>query len=120
MTEHTPGPWATNIRPSYSPQVIAKRGSTFKQCIGIADCFDERDMMNAIQEDRIHSREEADANAQLIAAAPDLLRALKAMVNHFGVLEDNELVHKTARSATKKAKAAIAKAQPPTKPSKSR
>ena len=51
------------------------------------------------------------ADAYLAAASPEMYKALKAMVDHFGPLEDNHLVHKTARLATKKAKAAIAKAE---------
>lgn len=50
-------------------------------------------------------------NAALIAAAPDLLEALVAMHEHFGVLEDNMFLNEDAVAASKAARAAIAKAR---------
>jgi hypothetical protein len=62
------------------------------------------------------SKEEALANARLIAAAPELVAALKAMVKHFGVLEYNEMVHPVAQAASKQARAALAKVSPQDSP----
>jgi hypothetical protein len=52
----------------------------------------------------------SEANARLIAAAPDLLEALKAFAEHFGPLEDNEMIHPNARRCFGLTRAAIAKA----------
>ncbi len=52
----------------------------------------------------------SEADMQLIAAAPDLLEALIAMYHHFGVLEDNPMLNQEAIAASKKARAAIARA----------
>ena len=54
---------------------------------------------------------DSSANARLIAASPDMLAALEGMVNHFGVIEDNEMLHPVAVSASKAVRAAIAKAK---------
>lgn len=59
MSKHTPGPWTI----SYC-QIMGKP-SGIEEPIGIAD-VKNRDM---------------DANARLIAAAPDLLEAAKAIMN---------------------------------------
>ena len=56
MSKHTPGPWVTN-----GTAVNASRIRITQQWLGVL------------------SKEELDANANLIAAAPDLLEALKAV-----------------------------------------
>lgn len=55
--QHTPGPWKTNGDP-YVSTGDGKHSIAFTDCRGISDA-------------------EAKANARLIAAAPDLLEALK-------------------------------------------
>ena len=67
MSGHTPGPW--NVVDTHNQtQVSTKRDNgTVK---GIADIFDSRD-----------GTPEWQANARLIAAAPDLLEALKVMTD---------------------------------------
>jgi len=73
---HTPGPWVTNTAGS------AKRGEPFK----IAEIYvyapDTQDD-TAICADVIDpvTQEPSEANAALIAAAPDLLAALQALVD---------------------------------------
>lgn len=66
MTEHTPGPW--HVGPH------AGRG------IWIDNAVDALSIAFIDSEFR-HSREEAMANARLIAAGPDLLAALEAIAN---------------------------------------
>lgn len=62
MSKHTPGPWAVN------QQTVTARSSQTLIC----HCpKDREDYTWGI------SRSEAEANARLIAAAPDLLRDLK-------------------------------------------
>lgn len=62
MTKHTPGPW--HCRP-YGDSFVATCGNADKR---VAYCY-------AVFEDR--SKDEAEANARLIAAAPELLEALE-------------------------------------------
>lgn len=50
-------------------------------------------------------------NARLIASAPEMLEALKAMVEYFKPLEGNHLLGTEVNSAFKVAREAIAKAE---------
>ena len=73
QTAHTPGPWAA------TPDALgveAPRSGVMKQ---IADC----DCHGAINDDR-----EVHANARLIAAAPDLLRACELALAHVPRTDD--------------------------------
>lgn len=102
MAEHTPEPWAIKKGRPFGPTIFMPDDTV--EIIGgptrgLIACLYARNWAN----------NEDEANARLIAASPDLLKALEAMVDHFGVLEDNEMVHSTARAASKKARAAIAK-----------
>lgn len=78
ITKHTPGPWecsggyvqsATKSKPSGAP-------------LCIADPFVDESFM---------SDHEADANARLIAAAPELLEVCKAMLPIFEAFTQDEL-----------------------------
>lgn len=65
--KHTPGPWSTASDPCHfdsQTTVVAANGARVAEVTGSA--FDE-----------------AEANARLIAAAPDLLEACKAFVAHY-------------------------------------
>jgi len=94
MTAHTPGPWKC---------VEGNRLRTFNQ-ISI------RPVHPAIKGfqcplakvERFHG---GQANARLIAAAPDLLAALNAMLTHMGMDEDewNRSTFEQARMAVEKA-----------------
>ena len=64
MSNHTPGPW---IQAKHSPADVIVGGNTM-----IATA---RDGLNGID------REQAVANARLIAAAPELLTALQALLD---------------------------------------
>jgi len=66
MNKHTQGPWQVNKKVSTSvEQVIAGQGINL-----IAQCDDV---------DGVRSREEDQANALLIAAAPELLEACRVV-----------------------------------------
>jgi hypothetical protein len=91
-TQHTPGPWHTDGFVTKDLDIISPDGR-----IAMIDCDDcDADTL--------------EANARLIAAAPDLLDALLSIAEHareFADLEDSETM--VARM-TDKARAAIAKA----------
>ena len=87
MSKHTPGPWRYEYEPGYCGELLAEAsGTTLAEFV----------------------TEPSEANARLIAAAPELLEALKLMVEQFtkgsapSTVKDSE--------ARIKAHAAIAKA----------
>ena len=97
MTAHTPGPWRTN-----GADVVSNNGSPVSKVIlnyNRTIAFDTE-------------RAEAEANASLIAAAPDLLEALKDMTHglpelleNIGYTDEEGMIEK-ARAAIKKANGA--------------
>lgn len=89
-TKHTPGPWQANKwAPGYS---ISAPDSQYTVC-NLSDCNN------------------AEANARLIAAAPDMLEACQQIIND----SDMDAIHGAGRSVTHdaidKVRAAIAKAR---------
>ena len=85
MSKHTPGPWVARPVPN-----VGLRGHT-----GYAIDFneDQEQVVDFVYE---------EADARLIAAAPDLLEALESCVEHGSMNGDEWVIHK--------ARAAIAKA----------
>lgn len=87
MSGHTPGPWSVEQNGFYKSAVTANKGLAHLTWKAGTDRM---------------SREEIEANARLIAAAPDLLMALENLENDAGQIPDH---------AWKIVKAAIAKAR---------
>ena len=93
--KHTPGPWITDDKQSGDVfrYVMPENGSVLPICRLDVDRF------------------EAEANARLIAAAPELLEALEAMLSHTADLDPMQGFRPEEDfSAVKQARAAIAKA----------
>lgn len=96
MSEHTPGPWTVSDKNSY-------------------DDFNIRDGDKRVVAQAIHpwtvdnAADEVAANARLIAAAPDLLAALEAVVRDVERVAKNDVIWpatlKQARAAIRKATA---------------
>ncbi|AVR83667.1 MULTISPECIES: hypothetical protein [Bacteria] len=86
MSKHTPGPW------EYSPV----RGSVALLHIY---CADNKGPFHVERSDA-----ETDANAKLIAASPDLLEALQAVVN-YGVMTGDDWIEEKVLAAIAKATA---------------
>ena len=93
-TKHTPGPWRfyTDPQPNGCPIVGNGRGLMLAMLAHSVNYPDQRD--------------EANANARLIASAPELLEALRAVDVLFGHLATDS----TQRIWLDNARAAIAKA----------
>ena len=83
---HTPGPWRTFVWNEFAGEAVIQNVSVITDNVDIA--YFRR------------ATDEVMANAQLIAAAPDLLEALEDLVDEYGVAV-----------STEKVKAAIAKAR---------
>lgn len=94
MAEHTPGPWQAVEDALTTVRVVAVRPGT--QVI-------ERD----ICEFHFGAKDEEEANARLIASAPDLLAALKGLTDFLSGHRSKSQVVALAREA----RAAIAKAE---------
>lgn len=102
MSKHTPAPWELSL----GRTIVGIRASNGSLDV-IADC-----------NDTVPQGEERIANARLIAAAPELLEALQAIMNTyvaanlcpFGVGPYNEECSCNYHDAAKRARAAIAKA----------
>jgi hypothetical protein len=108
MSKHTPGPW-----------VLEKAVGTDDMDCGwsvlpvMVDYKYRGELCHLSDAEHIEgiTKDERDANARLIASAPDLLEALQEMVREFGydVVHPNGLVH-DEHEAIRSAMAAIAKA----------
>lgn len=104
---HTPGPWT--IQGNHCPEIIAHSGTT--------DCPRTIAIVDPVHTPRVLNRDEAVANARLIAAAPELLEACQVMVE-WDAREQDHAVDFAERmrmciEAFDKARAAIAKATQP-------
>lgn len=104
--KHTPGPWRVS---SESPRIIQKD----YRAIGSDAGFLIASTMGHDNSGFYASEQEADANARLIAAAPELLEALTDAVidfDNWAAHEDNH-PHEHLVVWVEKARAAIAKAK---------
>ena len=90
--EHTPGPWR-HLR----HHVFDRNG------IATASCWPRHVNVSSYTVSRPLSKEEADANARLIASAPSLLKALRNLVR--------KIEEHNSDTACEEAKAAIAAAE---------
>lgn len=95
-TQHTPGPWArsNNVRQRDDAQRI------YAGDVSIAS-------VHYLPQKTTESFYQAHANARLIASAPDLLAALREIVDYFGPLPD---VDNGLDQTLTNARAAIARA----------
>jgi hypothetical protein len=91
MNKHTPSPWIHRTRLDNGANIGCKNG------YAICDIAYGYSSL---------SKEELDANAALISAAPDLLAALEAMTYYFAEYEKDD----SAKHGFKAARDAIAKA----------
>jgi hypothetical protein len=106
MSEHTPGPWTSEFQGNSTWDIL---------CSSDILTHERRSEIVAIIEDRFgdNPRNEHKANARLIAAAPDLLAACKALVEAMHRYEmdvDGDPTH-AHRDMMNLANAAIAKAE---------
>lgn len=90
-SKHTPGPW--EVIDSFSPSVKEIKGPSFTIAATMwATDLTEKDYQNR------------RADLHLIAAAPDLLEALKSIVGDSSIQRVSDDLHKKARAAIAKAK----------------
>ena len=106
MSKHTPGPWITD---DYSKNDVARHVMNGN---GNGPVYIARVPLQSAAGMRTNAYSAQEANARLIAAAPDLLEALRAADWYIGQLEpfvygpDDDGIHEERA----KVKAAIAKA----------
>lgn len=96
-TNHTPGPWVRDTGSGFGCDVRAENGRKVAATWGINNGDPHRPAYRA----------ECDANARLIAAAPELLEALEIADKFCGSLTSDECpdsVHIPIRTAIAKAK----------------
>jgi hypothetical protein len=94
--KHTQGPWRSNY-----PQITAQGDMALTVAVVLY-----REDNNARADSAAKTKGEAEANARLIAAAPELLAALKAMLNRYGDKTEHPFC-----DASISARAAISKAE---------
>lgn len=104
MSKHTPGPWIGagpsfgDPLPRYTTEIVTEWEDEDGEVLSICTLpFNHHD-------------DENEATARLIAAAPDLLEALSAMLEQFNYNTITGIVHDES-AAIAKARAAIAKAE---------
>ena len=99
MSKHTPGPWHFRVDPIHQGQYFIR-----VQSYGFAP-------LATVRGDKRSTLKDSEANARLIAAAPDLLKALKAIVKSLADQDDEGLIEHAqqmidARAAIDRAEAA--------------
>jgi len=80
---HTPGPWVTSD--TKFANGIRTEVEAAGECGPICSCI------RTVNARKVRSWNEVDANAKLIAAAPELLDALKVFAREFGKEVDNDI-----------------------------
>jgi hypothetical protein len=106
MPTHTPGPWTVEQWADDSPDHL--------RCFGLVmspEAGDEYDKGGDVAYVCPCDHGEQEANARLIAAAPDLLAALEAIVNQREATPNPDVVE-VGEASIQRARAAIRKARP--------
>ena len=98
-TTHTPGPWEAKYQPFSPAHTIGKRASNGSHDL-IADLSES-----------VAQLDERQANAHLIAAAPEMLEALKLIVNYQNYTMNFSKVSYELQAALTECVNAIAKAE---------
>ena len=101
MSKHTPGPWVHDTRGYRHADVKAADGRNIACTWGVNNQPKTKDACEA-------QKQIARANARLIAAAPELLEALKAIVKSLADQDDEGMIEHAQQMID--ARAAIAKA----------
>lgn len=114
MNKHTPGPWQAPTWPACTNLQIGSDDYPFMHQVGFVDG------QSAIAVAYGDGQCEAESNARLIAAAPELLEALRNLLAYADAYSDSMMVHgrgaeqlgngADAVSVSGMARAAIAKA----------
>ena len=91
MSKHTPGPWFA----------VADKGQTIIRTSRSSAAFSPLAIVKGDKRDTLKDQE---ANARLIAAAPDLLDALSEIINDGGKFVMTNETHRKARAAIAKAR----------------
>lgn len=94
MTKHTPGPWTMHPRGKDGAEV---RAITSVAWCGIA-------LTHGVSGSQVIRADEAQANARLIAAAPDLLAACELMLTVYGLSQEAPHATDVMRAAVARAK----------------
>ena len=94
VTKHTPGPWVWNGKDMPFADIEDARGNVIAG------------MNESVRHDAQQARAEERANARLIAAAPELLAALRMVIAHDGRLTGADW--DTIRAAVDKAEGGAA------------
>lgn len=122
FVKHTPGPWEAKLiehRPAYSKREHREE-MDYEWAIEPVRCYPEECITNSVkrphfivarlpERDPLHPH--AEANAKLIAAAPDLLNALKATLHLSLEMKGTKNLSQSEIAAIETAKAAIRKAE---------
>lgn len=101
MSKHTPGPWI-GAGPSFGDPLPRYTTEIVTEYEG-----EDEEVRSICELPFAHHDDENEANARLIAAAPELLEALKEAINLIETLSPIE------GQTVRKARAAIAKAEAP-------
>lgn len=99
MSKHTPGPWRVGRPGPNGCQTIGTHGGLMVAMVA-----------HSLNDPPPH-REQAIGNASLLAAAPDLLEALRGLVNALEMEPGPRGVMDLVPGAIEKARAAIARAE---------
>ena len=91
MNKHTPGPWFA----------VADKGQTIIRTSRSSAAFSPLAIVKGDKRDTLKDQE---ANARLIAAAPDLLEALSEIINDGGKFVMTNETHRKARAAIARAR----------------
>ena len=103
MSTHTPGPWEL-FEHSWSDSSICGGVKNSKKICSLS-IYDD-----ATEENQSELESEMDANARLIAAAPELLEALQECVIELDCLMKTRPAYQGGMNMVERAKSAIAKA----------
>lgn len=107
MSKHTPGPWGAERYQGEINIVSCNKRDAEEKDLGIVYVL-ARGIGGMIHGENFDDRSEVEANALLIAAAPELLEALQAMVD---VCESPDFDGAPSDAHMLQARAAIAKAR---------
>ena len=106
MNKHTPGPWYLSGRIEMVGDPYSKLGQHALYCARVTHPGFIGDICTVQSADHVDegvTRETAEANARLIAAAPELLEALQSLLWYAGQLEQVKMQHATEMEQMKQA-----------------